>query len=72
MNTLREKIAVITGGTSGIGAATAKLFQAEGATVIATGTSEGNVEKARREMPGIDSLCPTQAMWGLLKRWCNM
>jgi NAD(P)-dependent dehydrogenase (short-subunit alcohol dehydrogenase family) len=36
---LQDKVAVITGGTSGIGAATAELFVAEGASVVLTGRS---------------------------------
>ena len=36
---LQDKVAVITGGTSGIGAATAELFIAEGASVVLTGRS---------------------------------
>ncbi len=37
---LEGKVAVITGGTSGIGAATAELFVGEGARVVLTGRSE--------------------------------
>jgi NAD(P)-dependent dehydrogenase (short-subunit alcohol dehydrogenase family) len=37
---LENKVAVITGGTSGIGAATAEVFAAEGAKVIIAGRSE--------------------------------
>ena len=54
MNRLQNKIALITGGTTGIGAATAKAFQAEGATVIVTGSNPQTLEKAREELPGIE------------------
>jgi NAD(P)-dependent dehydrogenase (short-subunit alcohol dehydrogenase family) len=56
MTILRNKIALITGGTSGIGAATAKRFHAEGATVVVTGSSAASVEAARREMPDVEVL----------------
>jgi len=33
---LKDKVAIVTGGASGMGAATARLFAAEGATVTIT------------------------------------
>ena len=49
---LNGKVAVITGGNSGIGLATAKLFQAEGATVVITGRRKKAVEEAIKEIGG--------------------
>ncbi len=47
---LRNKVALITGGTTGIGLATAKRFAAEGAEVIVTGRNPETLEAARREL----------------------
>jgi NAD(P)-dependent dehydrogenase (short-subunit alcohol dehydrogenase family) len=47
---LENRIALITGGTTGIGLATAKRFAAEGARVIVTGRNPETLEAARREL----------------------
>jgi len=50
---LAESVCLVTGSTSGIGLETAKLLRAEGATVVTTGRSGGDVraDLARRGEP---------------------
>jgi NAD(P)-dependent dehydrogenase (short-subunit alcohol dehydrogenase family) len=49
---LEGKVTLITGGTTGIGLATAKRFAAEGAEVIVTGRNPETLELARQELNG--------------------
>ena len=50
MNKLEGKVAVITGGSSGIGLATAKRFVAEGAYVFITGRRQSELNEAVRDI----------------------
>ena len=47
---LEGKVAVVTGGNSGIGLATAKRFVAEGAYVFVTGRRQPELDAAVREI----------------------
>lgn len=50
MNVLANKVALITGASSGIGRAAAKLFAQQGARVIATGRNEAALAELHREV----------------------
>ncbi len=54
MAKLDGKVVLITGGTTGIGAATARLFRQEGATVVVTGSNPKTLDAARHELQGIE------------------
>jgi NAD(P)-dependent dehydrogenase (short-subunit alcohol dehydrogenase family) len=47
---LAGKVALVTGGNSGIGLATAKLFSQEGAKVVITGRDQGTLQDAAAEI----------------------
>ena len=49
---LKNKVAVVTGGNSGIGLATARLFLAEGARVVITGRNPQTLAAAAEELGG--------------------
>jgi NAD(P)-dependent dehydrogenase (short-subunit alcohol dehydrogenase family) len=50
MGKLEGKVAVITGGNSGIGRATAKEFKEQGARVVITGRDQRTLDEAAREI----------------------
>ena len=50
MSKLNGKIAIVTGGNSGIGYASAKEFKSQGATVVITGRNLEKVSQASNEL----------------------
>ncbi|MES2109845.1 MAG: glucose 1-dehydrogenase [Bacteroidota bacterium] len=60
MSSLLNKVAVVTGGNSGIGYATAKELAAHGAKVVITGRNNESVNKAAQEL-GITGIVADQS-----------
>lgn len=52
MKRFEDKVALVTGGNSGIGLGTARAFAREGAFVVITGRDEGTLKSAEREIGG--------------------
>lgn len=50
MKRLEGKIALVTGGSSGIGLATARLFRAHGAQLVITGRDPAGLERAQQQL----------------------
>ncbi len=50
MSKLSNKVAVVTGGSTGIGLATARRFIADGAQVVITGRNQGALDAAVGEL----------------------
>jgi NAD(P)-dependent dehydrogenase (short-subunit alcohol dehydrogenase family) len=61
MKRLEGKLAVITGGTTGIGLATAKLFAREGARVVVTGKDPTTLAAAREELAHLAEVVASDA-----------
>lgn len=72
MNKLKGKIAVITGGNSGIGYETAKLFKSHGAQVIITGRRADAVELAAKELGVIGIVSDTSDTHSLAQLYENI
>ncbi|HEX5617885.1 MAG TPA: SDR family NAD(P)-dependent oxidoreductase [Solirubrobacteraceae bacterium] len=57
MERLRDKVAVISGGAGSIGAATARLFVAEGARVVVTDVEDEALERVASELGDAAAAC---------------
>jgi NAD(P)-dependent dehydrogenase (short-subunit alcohol dehydrogenase family) len=61
MGKLQDKIVIITGGTTGIGLAAARLFAAQGARVTVTGANPQTLETARQQLRGVAEVIASDA-----------
>lgn len=68
MSKLQGKVAVVTGGTSGIGLATAQRFAAEGARVFITGRRQAELDKAAATIPNATGIQADSSSSADLKR----
>ena len=56
METLKESVVIITGGSSGIGRAAALSFASKGARVLITGRRAASLAEAAKNHPNIETL----------------
>lgn len=66
---LENKVAIVTGGTRGIGFAIVREFLKEGATVVLCGSRQETVDKAVAQLPGekVEGICPDLTKYDSVK-----
>src|SRR4051812_43895857 len=57
-SSLRSKVAIVTGGSRGIGLSIAEALLADGAAVVISGMSEEHLQQARRTLAGAGRVEP--------------
>ena len=75
MKRLEGKVAVVTGGNSGIGRATAREFSEQGARVVISGRDQQTLDEAKREIGGdvltvkadVSDLADTDRLFAVVK-----
>ena len=60
---LKDKIAIVTGGSRGIGYATVEAFLAEGATVVLCGSRQESADKAVAALKEKDPQAKVEGLW---------
>ena len=63
LRSVKDRVAVITGGSSGYGKATARRLVQEGAKAIITGRDESSLLRARDEIPGLETFRADASKW---------
>jgi NAD(P)-dependent dehydrogenase (short-subunit alcohol dehydrogenase family) len=69
MSSLEGKVAIVTGGNSGIGLATAREFHANGAKVVIAGRDRGLRKRSCRLRMWRGSAVRRSSAWAVLKKW---
>ena len=69
---LTGKVAVVTGGSRGIGFAIARALRKQGAAVVITGTREDTVSRAVRELQGTDGASEVTGMRADVRRFADV
>ncbi len=69
---LENKVAIITGGTRGIGLATVKAFLAEGATVVLCGSRQESADKAVAQLKEENGAAKVEGIWPKLSDYAQV